>query len=573
MEMKYLRKYICILATLLLANALFAQEAVRSVDAKRSESLIIDAVAAINAGKYDDAATLLNASLAKDPSNDAAYYYLGIVNVHTRKLAAATDNFRKAVELDPDNFWYRTRLAKIYQVSNEPEMTLAMYEELMKDFPKKSELYYELADLYIRQNQPEKALETIAQIEIVFGRSEPTAMTKFQLLSQLQRQEEAYQSLLDFNKEQASPQVSTTLGDWQLSMYNDSTALAYYNEALELAPDFPAALLGKAETYRITRRYDEFFPVLNQFVCNPETIAVAKADYLGAIVSRSDAKFMRIFRNRIDTVVNNTLATHPSDTNVINLVASYYYRTDRKELADGYFLKNIENYPQTISPYASYLLILLQDKRWKEASDIAVKAIGQFSDNANFYELARAAYYQMEDYDKVLEINAIQLKRPDLPDEMRLTALSSSGDIYYLKGDLKAMSKAYDKALKIDPGYCPVLNNYAYYLSQTGRKLKKAYAMSKITIEKEPDNPTYLDTFGWILHLMGKDLEAKPFFKHAMLYGGKDSAVVLDHYATVLFGLKEFDLAFLYWKQCKDKGGVEGLDAKVQAMKALAGRK
>ena len=571
--MKYIFKYICILAALFFANAAFAQESVRSVEVKRSESLIIDAVAAINAGRYDDAVTLLNASLVKEPSNDAAYYYLGIANVYRHDAAAATENFRKAVEMDPDNFWYRTRLAKIYQVNNEPEMTLAMYEELMKDFPKKSELYYELTDLYIRQNKPEKALETIAQIETVLGKSEPTAMTKFQLLTQLQRQEEAYQSLLDFNKEQASPQVSTTLGDWQLSMYNDSTALAYYNEALDLVPDYPAALLGKAETYRITRRYDEFFPVLNRFVCDRDIIAAAKADYVGAIVSRSDAKFVRIFRSRIDTVVNNTLATHPSDTNVINLAASYYYSTDRKELADAYFLKNIENYPQTIAPYASYLLTLLQDKRWKEASDVAVKAIMQFPDNVNFYELARAAFYQMEDYDKVLEINAIQLKKPDLPDEMRLTALSSAGDIYYLKGDLRAMSKAYEQALKIDPEYCPVLNNYAYYLSISGRKLKKAYAMSRITIEKEPDNPTYLDTFGWILHLMGKDLEAKPFFKHAMLYGGKESAVVLDHYATVLFGLGEYDLAFLYWKQCKDKGGVEGLDAKVEAMKALAGKK
>ena len=70
--------------------------------------------------------------------------------------------------------------------------------------------------------------------------------------------------------------------------------------------------------------------------------------------------------------------------------------------------------------------------------------------------------------------------------------------------------------------------------------------MSKKTIEAEPDNATYLDTFAWILHLMGKDLEAKPFFKHAMLYGGKDSAVILEHYAVVLEALGEKDMASLY---------------------------
>ena len=76
--------------------------------------------------------------------------------------------------------------------------------------------------------------------------------------------------------------------------------------------------------------------------------------------------------------------------------------------------------------------------------------------------------------------------------------------------------------------------------------MKKAYEMSKITVEAEPDNATYLDTFGWILFLQGKAVEAKPFFKHAMLYGGKESAVILEHYAAVLRALKEDDLAKVY---------------------------
>ena len=67
--------------------------------------------------------------------------------------------------------------------------------------------------------------------------------------------------------------------------------------------------------------------------------------------------------------------------------------------------------------------------------------------------------------------------------------------------------------------------------------------MSKITVEKDPDNATYLDTYGWILYLQGKPQQAKPYFKHAMLYGGRDSKVILEHYATVLEALGENDLA------------------------------
>lgn len=98
--------------------------------------------------------------------------------------------------------------------------------------------------------------------------------------------------------------------------------------------------------------------------------------------------------------------------------------------------------------------------------------------------------------------------------------------------------------------------------------------MSRKTVEAEPDNATYLDTYGWILYLQGKPQEAKPHFKHAMLYGGKDSAVIMDHYAEVLYALKEYDLAFVYWNLAKQKnnGDIEGLDEKIAERKAAIGR-
>ena len=84
--------------------------------------------------------------------------------------------------------------------------------------------------------------------------------------------------------------------------------------------------------------------------------------------------------------------------------------------------------------------------------------------------------------------------------------------------------------------------------------MKKALDMSRITIEKEPDNATYLDTYAWILHLMGLDLEAKAHFKHAMIHGGKESGVILRHYATVLKALGENDLAEIYSDQASRLG-------------------
>ena len=59
-----------------------------------------------------------------------------------------------------------------------------------------------------------------------------------------------------------------------------------------------------------------------------------------------------------------------------------------------------------------------------------------------------------------------------------------------------------------------------------------------------------------------------------MLYGGKESAVILDHYAEVLFALKEYDMAFIYWNMelRKNDGDVPDLEEKIRQRKEEAGR-
>lgn len=113
-------------------------------------------------------------------------------------------------------------------------------------------------------------------------------------------------------------------------------------------------------------------------------------------------------------------------------------------------------------------------------------------------------------------------------------------------GDRKALIRECEDFLRIHPDYVPVLNDYAYFLSLEKKKLGKAEKMSRKALESDPDNPAYLDTYGWILHLKGKDAKAKPFFKRAMVYGGKDHKEILLHYGEVLEALGEKDLANYY---------------------------
>ena len=362
------------------------------------------------------------------------------------------------------------------------------------------------------------------------------------------------------------------MGDYYLSEYNDSLALACYEEALQTQGDYVPALLGKSEVYRTTRRYPEYFAVIDSFIDNDNVPVEAKGMYVANLTRSLDPKLITLHRDGFDAMVEHLRQRHPSDSTVLSTAGGYYYATGRMEQGIDCFRKGADLYPSSLTQTASCIQILMMAEQWEEVRDRSIDAFNRFQE-LGFMEYLNLADYNLKDYDSIIKNCRYMAAREPQNTELVKSSWAQIGDMYHLKGDSKSAYKAYDKVLKMDPNYAPVLNNYAYYLSEEGKKLKKAYAMSKKTVEAEPDNATYLDTFAWILHLMGKDLEAKPFFKHAMLYGGKDSAVMLDHYAEVLYALGEYDLAQVYWGQAKARntgGEVPDLDTRVaERLKAI----
>ena len=543
-------------------------------DQRSYENLVITGVDLYSKGDYSAAKAVLKNVVGNDPSNDAALYYMAMIAAYENDTELAETYFQAAAALDSGNFWYRYRLAKLYSLTGRQELAVDMYEKMLKDFPKEKDVYFELVEMYASQQEYQKALDTIAEIEEVIGVTETLAMYRFNILRIMDRHEEAYESLKKYNSRYSSPYVLSTLADYEMSMYNDSTALAYYDEALSLASDYAPALLGKAETYRVTRRYDEYFDVLYEYIGGQGAPMEAKAEYLMAVLQRTDPKFIRSFRPQLDVAVFKAVEAHPKDSVALQTAAIYFYSTERHDQAKVFFKENTETYPDSFGAAADYVEFLMYSDQWEELSQEGRKAYERFPKETTFLEMASVGDYNLGDYGKVLEICEKVLEVAPADSSKTLRAWSTMGDVYYKLGDSKKAFKAYGKALKVNPDYVYVLNNYAYYLSVEGRKLKKACDMSYKTVIAEPDNATYLDTYAWILHLQGKDDAAKLFFKKALLYGGKESAVILDHYAEVLYALKEYDVAFIYWNMAlqKDEGDVPGLKEKVLARKKEAGR-
>jgi Tfp pilus assembly protein PilF len=110
----------------------------------------------------------------------------------------------------------------------------------------------------------------------------------------------------------------------------------------------------------------------------------------------------------------------------------------------------------------------------------------------------------------------------------------------------------YEKSLQFDVHNTGTLNNYAYFLAECGLELSKAENMSGKTIQAEPQNATYLDTYAWILFKQNDFRSAKFYIERALIYD--KSETLLEHYGDILFALGDAENAVIQWIKSQEAG-------------------
>jgi tetratricopeptide (TPR) repeat protein len=128
------------------------------------------------------------------------------------------------------------------------------------------------------------------------------------------------------------------------------------------------------------------------------------------------------------------------------------------------------------------------------------------------------------------------------------------GEAYYHSGEFDKAFKAFDDALKIDADSKVVLNQFAYYLCEQRVQMEKAEKLARKVNELEPENPVYMDTYGWILYQQKRYKEAEPWLKPASTPGVKNPNM-LEHYGDLMYRLGNVTEAIKFWENALKFGG------------------
>lgn len=99
------------------------------------------------------------------------------------------------------------------------------------------------------------------------------------------------------------------------------------------------------------------------------------------------------------------------------------------------------------------------------------------------------------------------------------------GIFHSRRNNISASDSCYRKGLLLSPDDALINNNLAYSFSERKVFLDQALVMAQKAVAKEPMNPSYLDTYGWVLYQMGDYDKAIAQLKQALLYADKSPAL------------------------------------------------
>jgi tetratricopeptide (TPR) repeat protein len=115
-------------------------------------------------------------------------------------------------------------------------------------------------------------------------------------------------------------------------------------------------------------------------------------------------------------------------------------------------------------------------------------------------------------------------------------------------GDFKGAETTLRGILAESPNNPIAQNNLGYFLAERSEKLDEALKLIQEAVKSEPDNPSYLDSLGWVYYKQGKLDLAEEYLKKALKFD-TSSATIHEHLGDVYQKQGKTELAKTSWQK------------------------
>jgi tetratricopeptide (TPR) repeat protein len=546
---------------LLLWSPLQAQE-----ENSHYQYALIEAVKQKILGNIPGAIELYKMVLEEKEDVGVAHYELGTLYALTGKGEMAVEHLERSVALEPTNKWYFESYIDVLLMQQDYKRARNLLTKRISADETNVDHLYKLANVYFLEGKSRKAIKTLEEIENEYGYSEKITLLKANIYEKKGDYQKALREVRDILELfPESVQFHVVAAELAIKNKDEDLAAAFYREVFELDSLNIYALTNLTDYYREKKDFQSSFIYLNRSFQSKEIDYDKKMAILSFYLS--DEYFFRNHPDELEKLLNTMMEQYP-DKRDVNLFASDFYIQNRKynEALDA-LMPLLNSGQEKYAMWRQGILLANATDRKEELLDIAAKASTIFPDSAEIIFYKGMAEFETERYEAVTHTfsneNLARANDPELDVQARMLLAES----YYQLKEYNVSDSIFREIIRTDPDNMVVMNNFSYYLSLRGESLEEAERLSRSTIEREPENGVYLDTYAWILYKMGDYDEAERYIMKALKWGGENDPDVNFHAAEIHKALGNIPMARAFYQKALILGGdKEELMGKLEAL-------
>lgn len=489
-----------------------------------------------------------------DSENATVCYHLGELYAKQNLNEEAVFYAEKSVELDAKNKWFKIGLAAVYRKFEISDKLIIVFQELVKQDPKNPDINYELAIAYANNDEFKKALEQLNKLEEIIGVNEIVTEQKKQIhLVQGDFDgavEESKKLIEAFPKEM---KFRSSLGELYMSNNLFEEALQVFDKMLEIAPENPRSQLNLAEYYRKTGNKNQSIFYLKKAIANPQLEIDQKIPTLLSLFAASQND--TALKTEAYKMLGDVIKTNPEDPKAFAIYGDFLSRDGLNKEALAAYKKavRLENGGK-FQIWEQILIIQIQSELFDSLMVDGPKAIELFPNQPLPYFFSGIAFVVSDEIVQGIDYLEEGLNYVFSNPRLKEQFYSQLADAYHRIEDHTKSDAYFEKSLALNSQNSSTLNNFAYYLSERGESLDRALKLAIKSNQISPNNPTFLDTWAWILYKKGDYPEALAKMEEVIRLTQVPSGELFEHYGDILFNNGKTDQAIIQYQKAKSLG-------------------
>lgn len=331
-------------------------------------------------------------------SEAVVYYELGKNYKMLKNFGAAEDALKKAIAKEPENEWYLDQLYDVYIQQNDIDKAIKTLKQLIKYHPE--DYKQDLVALYIKANDYKNALAVLDELDKEYGFNADRDYLRNQIYDITGKDKDRIENLEERLKSEPNNEINYLNLIYRYSeIRKKDKAFETAKKLLELNPNSQLVHLALYKYYLDENNTENAIKsmkiVLSSSDIKPDAKAKVLNDFVNFVSTHPEFES--------DLLEITALVSNDNSPKTLLELAQYYLKTGDKAKALSYFEEVLKEEPNNYSVLKDVLLLQLDLNRNEEAAKRSEQTIELFPAQPIFYLINGVANNKLKQQKKAIE--------------------------------------------------------------------------------------------------------------------------------------------------------------------------